>query len=78
MAHILKDFFTGSLIIVILTIAAFLGFILFLILNIFFHIFGALALVFLFVFLIFFAIWLVGYVYRQLRQTEKTGLEKRD
>ena len=67
MAHIIKDFFTGSLILVILTLAAFLGLILFFILNVFFHIFGALVIVFLF----FFAIWLIGFFYRQLREAGK-------
>jgi len=73
MSHIIKDFFTGSLILVALTIAAFLGSILFFFLNIFFHIFGALAIFFLFIFLIFFAIWLVGFLYRQIIQTGKEG-----
>jgi len=71
MAHIIKDFFTGSLILVILTLAAFLGLILFFILNVFFHIFGALVIVFLVVFLFFFAIWLIGFFYRQLREAGK-------
>jgi hypothetical protein len=54
-------------------IASFLGFILFFILNIFFHIFGALAIVFLFVFLMFLAIWFIGFLYRQIRQTGKNA-----
>jgi len=73
MAHIVKDFFMGSLVLVALTIAAFLGFVLFLVLNIFFHIFGALAIVFLFVFLMFFAIWFIGFLYRQIRQSGKNS-----
>ncbi len=51
MAHVLKDFFTGSLILVALTLSALVGFVLFLILNIFFHIFGALVVVFFLFFL---------------------------
>lgn len=71
MANIIKDFFTGSLILVVLPIAALLGFILFFILNIFFHIFSALATAFLIISLVFFAIWLIGFLYRQLRDSEK-------
>jgi hypothetical protein len=71
MAHIIKDFFTGSLILVVLTLAALLGLILFFILNIFFHIFGVMIIVFLIVFLLFFAIWLIGFFYRQLREAGK-------
>lgn len=71
MAHIIKDFFTGSLILVVLTLAAFLGLILFFILNIIFHIFGALVIVFLIVFLFFCAIWVIGFLYRQLREAGK-------
>ena len=71
MAHIIKDFFTGSLILVSLTLTAFLGFILFFILNVFFHIFGALVIVFFFIFLLFFAIWLIGFLYRKIRETGK-------
>lgn len=69
MSHIIKDFFTGSLILVVLLIASFLGFIHFFILNIIFHIFGALVIVFLIVFLFLFAIWLIGYLYRQLKES---------
>ena len=71
MANVIKDFFTGSLILVALTLAAFLGFILFLILNVFFHIFGALVIFFFIIFIIFFAIWLIGFLYRKIRETGK-------
>lgn len=71
MSHIIKDFFTGSLILVVLLIASFLGFILFFILNFVFHIFGALVIVFLIVFLFFAAIWLIGYLYRQFKESGK-------
>jgi len=69
MAHIIKDFFVGSVILVVLALAALLGFVLFFILNIFFHIFSALAVVFLAVFLFFSAIWLIGFLYRHMKQT---------
>lgn len=71
MAHVLRDFFTGSLILVALTLSALVGFILFLVLNVFFHIFGALVVVFFFIFLIFFAIWFVGFVFRKIREDRR-------
>ncbi len=71
MAHVLKDFFTGSLILAALTLSALVGCVLFLILNIFFHIFGALAVVFFFVFVIFLAIWFIGFIYRKTREDHR-------
>ena len=71
MAHVLRDFFTGSLILVALTLSALVGFILFLVLNIFFHIFGALVVVFFFIFLIFFAVWFVGFIFRKIREDRR-------
>ncbi|OPX93967.1 MAG: hypothetical protein A4E62_00193 [Syntrophorhabdus sp. PtaU1.Bin002] len=71
MAHVLRDFFTGSLILVALTLSALVGFILFLILNVFFHIFGALVVAFFFIFLIFFAVWFIGFVFRKIREDRR-------
>jgi uncharacterized membrane protein YbhN (UPF0104 family) len=71
MSHVIKDFFAGSLILVVLSLSALLGFILFFILNIFFHMFGALVIVFLIIFLFFFAIWLIGFLFRRLREAGK-------
>lgn len=77
MAHLVKDFFTGSLIVVALAVAALLGSVLFFILNFFFHMFAAVALVFLFISLLFFTIWLIGYVYRQVREPAKKHERRR-
>ena len=71
MAHVLRDFFTGSLILAVLTLSALAGFVLFLILNVFFHIFGVLVITFFFISLIFFAVWLIGFTYRKIREDRR-------
>ena len=71
MAHIVRDFFTGSLIIIIGTLATFVFFIAFLILGIFFKIFIVLASMSFFVFLVFFSIWLAGFLYRKLKERKQ-------
>jgi hypothetical protein len=65
MAHIMRDFFTGSLIIVAGTFLSFVAFLIFLILWVFFHILGLFVWFFFYLFLLFLVIWLVGFLFRK-------------
>ena len=71
MAHIIKDFFRGSLILAAGIVASFIIFIVLLILWIFLNILGALVWVFLIVFLFLAAVWLIGYIYRSIHDSGK-------
>jgi len=71
MAHIIKDFFKGSLILVAGIVLSFAIFIVLLILWIFLNILGALVWVFFVVFLFLAAVWLIGYIYRNIRVSGK-------
>ncbi len=68
MAHVLRDFLTGSTIIVVGMLLSLAASLVLLFLWIFLHLVGALAWVFFFVFLVFFSVWLIGYVYRKFRE----------
>jgi len=67
MSHLIKDFLTGSAILISGIIISFAAFIVLFILWIFLHILGAFVWVFLIVFLFLAAIWLIGYIYRMIR-----------
>ena len=71
MAHLLKDFLMGSTIVVLGMLFSLVASIVLLILWVFFHLLGILACVFFFIFLFFFAIWLIGFLYRKIRETGK-------
>lgn len=68
MSHIIKDFFRGSLILAAGIVLSFVIFIVLLILWIFLNILGALVWVFFVVFLFLTAVWLIGYIYRKIRE----------
>jgi hypothetical protein len=67
MSQIIKDFLAGSAILVAGTILSFAAFILLLILWIFLNILGAFVWVFFIVFLVLASIWLIGYIYRNIK-----------
>jgi hypothetical protein len=69
MAHILKDVLMGSTIVVVGMLVSLVASILLFILWIFFHLVGVLACIFFFIFLFFFALWLIGFLYRKVRET---------
>jgi hypothetical protein len=69
LAHILKDFFTGSLVIAAGLIISFLALLVLILLWIFFHILGALVWIFLLLFLFFGVVWFIGLMYRKIRET---------
>ncbi|MCX5816589.1 MAG: hypothetical protein NTX75_10185 [Proteobacteria bacterium] len=68
MSHIIKDFFRGSLILAAGIVLSFVIFIVLLILWIFLNILGALVWVFFVVFLFLTTVWLIGYIYRKIRE----------
>ncbi len=68
MAHIIKDFFMGSILLAAGIVLSFAAFIVLFVLWIFLNILGALVWVFLIVFLFFAAIWLIGYIFRKIRE----------
>jgi len=67
MSHIIKDFLTGSAILVAGILLSFAAFIILLILWIFLNILGAFVWVFFIVFLFLAAVWLIGYIYRSIK-----------
>jgi small-conductance mechanosensitive channel len=67
MSHIIKDFLTGSAILVAGILLSFAAFIILLILWIFLNILGAFVWVFFIVFLFLAAVWLIGYIYRNIK-----------
>jgi hypothetical protein len=71
MSHIIKDFLAGSAILTAGIILSFAAFILLFILWIFLNILGAFVWVFFIVFLFLAAIWLIGYIYRNIRHSGK-------
>jgi hypothetical protein len=71
MAHVLKDVFMGSTIVVAGMVVSLAAALLLLILWIFFHLLGVFVYVFFFVFLFFFALWLIGFLYRKARESSK-------
>jgi hypothetical protein len=68
MGHIIKDFFLGALIIGAAAVLGVLGFALYLLLGAFFTVFSFFAGIFLFVFLCLGLVWLVGFIYRTMRE----------
>ena len=71
MSHIIKDFFRGSLILAAGIVLSFVIFIVLLILWIFLNILGALVWVFFVAFLFLAAVWLIGYIYRNINDSGK-------
>jgi uncharacterized membrane protein YbhN (UPF0104 family) len=71
MAHVLKDFITGGVLVVASLLAGLAVLIVFFILGIFLHIFAALASAFFFLALIVAAVWFVGYAYRRMKEIKK-------
>ena len=68
----LRDFFMGSTVVVLGMLVSLIASVLFFVLWIFFHLVGVLACIFFFIFLFFFALWLIGFLYRKVRETAKT------
>ena len=68
MSPVVRDFFTGSLILCIAVLSALGAFILLLVLSIFFKLFLFFASIAFILFLFFFSIWLVGFLYRKYRE----------
>ncbi len=71
MAHILKDLLMGSTIVVVGMVASLALALALLILWVFFHLLGLLVCVFFFIFLFFFVLWLIGFLYRKVREVGK-------
>ena len=71
MAHILRDFFAGSVIVAGGLIVSLAALIPFLILWIFFNVLGFLVKVMFYIFLFFAAVWSVGYLFRMLTEGKK-------
>ena len=74
MSHIIKDFLTGSAILVAGIILSFAAFIILLLLWIFLNILGAFVWVFFVIFLVFVSVWLIGYIYRNIKQSGNNRL----
>ena len=72
MAHILRDFFTGSAIVAVGGIFSLVLLIFFLALWVFFNILGIFAAVFFYIFLFFAAIWLIGFTARKIKESKKS------
>ena len=68
MAHILRDFFTGSAIVAGGAVFSLALLILFLVLWIFFHVLGFLVVVVFYIFLFFFVLWLIGFIARKMKE----------
>ncbi len=69
MSQIIKDFLRGSLILAVGIILSFVIFVVLLILWIFLNILGTFVWAFFIIFLILAAVWLLGYIYRNIRQS---------
>jgi hypothetical protein len=71
MAHVIKDLATGTVVIIV-GICAFIALsIVLFVLGIALHIIGAIASVVFFVALVFLSIWLVGFAYRKIKETNR-------
>ncbi len=68
-AHLIRDMLTGTTIVVLGMLASLVASILLLFLWLFFHVLGALAAAFFVILLFFAALWLVGFLYRKLKET---------
>ncbi len=74
MSQIIKDFLRGSLILVAGVILSFVIFIVLLILWIFLNILGVFVWAFFIIFLILAAVWLIGFIYRNIKQSGNNRL----
>lgn len=68
MAHIMRDLFTGSAIVLAATALSFVALIVFLFLWIFFHVLGFVVVACFYVFLFFAALWFIGFAYRKMKE----------
>ena len=68
MTHVVKDFLTGSALLITGAILGLVGFILFFILALFVKAFCVISAIFFFVFLAFGTVWLVGFLFRKARE----------
>jgi hypothetical protein len=70
MGHIIKDFFTGTLIIVTAVVLGLLGFAVYLIFGAFLTVFSFFAGIALFLFVCLGLMWLIGFIYRKIREAK--------
>jgi hypothetical protein len=71
MGQVLKDFLAGSALIVAGTVVGFLALVVIFILWLFLHVIGIVASALFFVLFFVFSIWLVGFIYRKLKEMKK-------
>ena len=69
MAHVLRDILTGSTIVVLGMVLSLAASIALLTLWVLLHFVGVLTYIFFFIFLFFFALWLIGFMYRKIKET---------
>lgn len=68
MAHVIKDFFTGTMLVIGGVFLSLVAVVVLFILGLFFHVVGILATGVFFLFLLFFSIWVVGFFYRKIKE----------
>ncbi len=71
MAHVLKDLMTGGAVIIAGVFLSLIAIIVLSILGLLFHIIGFVAMGLFFLFLFFFAVWLVGFLYRKIKEINR-------
>ena len=69
MAHVMRDILTGSTIVVLGMVLSLAASIALLILWVLLHFVGVLTYICFFIFLFFFALWLIGFMYRKIKET---------
>lgn len=71
MGHVLRDFFTGTFLVIAGVFLSIIALIILVVLGLFFHVIGILASGLFLVLLLFLSVWLVGYVYRKAREINR-------
>jgi hypothetical protein len=71
MGHILRDFFAGTAIVVLGMVLSLAAFVILFIFGIFFKVLTLFTALFFFLFLFFFTVWLIGFLFRKVRETNK-------
>lgn len=71
MAHVLKDFFAGTALVISGVFLSLIALLVLVILGLFFHIIGIFATAVFCVFLLFFSVWVVGFAYRKIKEMKR-------
>ncbi len=71
MGHVLKDFITGSALVISGVFLSIIALLALFILGLIFHVIGILASALFFLLLVFFSIWVVGFTYRKIKELRR-------